>query len=303
MMNSEQMSAYRAIKPSERPVTVLLDLDGTLLQTDKLMSHIFKEMEAALNTQLQQQGEPPLSEHELQRLYSAYRKRTSGQIFSPKGLLEFFESSLPKSAATRFDSLHQLLDQGVATNGRWHIFPGASPALQELVQQETELGVFTEGEEKWQGDKLESMRGSGGNQLMSDQSARMPDVPLPAQLFKKELQFISPNKTSSHYLFEVAMKLLSSGCKQVVVVDDSQAVLDRVRKNWPYNLMPEESLLLVLVDKQSAEESHGDSPSSINNAKVETISSLQELPSKIAKILVGLRPHQSPGFDTPQPQH
>lgn len=208
------MNREQAPSPEFRELTtaVVLDMDGTLLNTVQMMKETFIAAEAAINRQLEDEGREKLPAETLKTLYGQYRTLIGKQNFSPD---QFFNYCSEFNLDLPYDLVSDVFLREVGTLAPEMIYEDVRAALPEL-QKSNLVAVFSQGEPEWQRYK-------------KDLAFGWPST------FDEGMEFFFNDKTSSEALQHIHDVMQERGITRVILVEDRAEVLQLAQQNWPKN--------------------------------------------------------------------
>lgn len=253
MLESNPTTPEKEPTPS---IAVLLDLDGTLLNSGAMMDRAFVLLEEEFG----------LLPGQLHDRYDAYRKQHAGD-FSVDGFVKYLSNfllSVNFRDIEDFDEFTVHFNTAIGQAAMETIYTDVSDLFVFLDQnrQRFATALFSQGERAWQ--FLKFSNAFGELTVTDPQSGRQP-------LFAEDMQFVLANKTSPEALQKIQSVLMAKGVTQAVVVDDRPEALQTVQANWPGGI----GVTCILIKRPGQQQAYGTNP----NAQVASLPGIQVIAS------------------------
>lgn len=213
-----------------RPTTaLLLDMDGTLLDSGAMTSAAFEILEEKFH----------LNPGTLVAHYNAYRNLDS-EGFSAAGLVAYLSNHIME--INDFDEFALQFNIAFGMAAMDNVYPDVAQLLHQLSLNKThQVALFSQGERAWQ---LLKFANAFGDFAYGE-----------SPLFEEDMQFVSANKTDSEFLTHIQAVLRDRGVTHAIVVDDRAKTLQELQTNWPQGM----GLTCIRI-KRPTVQAYGSSP-------------------------------------------
>lgn len=245
-------------------IAILLDLDGTLLNSGAMTNRAFALLEEEFG----------LLSGQLTTHYKAYREQLEGD-FSLEGFIRYLSNFLLGvnfRDTQDFDEFTMHFNIAIGQAAMENIYDDVPSLFASLDKNRGKFAtaLFSQGEQAWQLLKF----GNAFGELTVDdpESGKKP-------LFAEDMQFVLANKTSPEALQKIQSVLMAKGITHAVVVDDRPETLQKLQANWQGGM----GLTCILIKRPGQQQAYGTNPDDVapELPGVHSITSLKQVETTI----------------------